>query len=375
MVVHSMLILLLVVAFTSLILRLLVAAYNYYSAPILKQGFSNKSDLVSILIPARDEENNIEILIQSILRQKGVTFEVIILDDHSTDGTKAIAEYYASLHSEIKVISGRALPDGWTGKNFACHQLAQAASGRYLVFLDADVSIHPELISSAVKQMEDKNLSLLSLFCKQETRTFGEKVTVPLMNYLLLTLLPIRLIEGHSDPIFSAACGQFMMFSAENYHRFQWHRMARGRITEDLAIMKLLKQANEKGQGLLSGNLMTCRMYNGFNDAVNGFSKNFITPFNDSIPLFLLFLLAILIGPILIISTLNLYMAIALLAIVGLTRFYIGQLSGERIWEILLHPIQMLIFVYIGIIAIHKRCTKSVDWKGRTIPVSENALG
>jgi glycosyltransferase involved in cell wall biosynthesis len=377
-----MLLLLLIVAFTFLILRLSVAAYNFYSAPMLIKGRCQEVELVSILIPARDEERNIENLLQSVLLQKGVSFEVIILDDHSSDNTKAIASAYASKYSQIKVISGKELPMGWTGKNYACHQLAQAANGRYLVFLDADVSIHPELISSAVRQMENKELSLLSLFCRQQTQTFGEKVTVPLMNYLLLTLLPIKLIEGHTDPIFSAACGQFMMFRADNYRLYQWHKRARGRITEDLAIMKMLKQADEKGEGLLSGTLMTCRMYTGFNDAVKGFS----------ILLFVLFLSAIMLGPLFILGTENIYLISAVLIIIGFTRFFTGRLSGENTWEILLHPIQMFSFFYIGLIAIYRRYTRSVSWKGRTLTmrsatkedtsgqksqkiISENALG
>jgi len=391
MVVHLMLLLLLIVAFIFLILRLSVAAYNYYTTPVLLKGRCKEKELVSILIPARDEERNIGELLKSVLLQKGVSFEIIVLDDHSSDNTKAIALEYAGNYSQVKVMSGKELPIGWTGKNYACHQLAQAASGRYLVFLDADVSIHPELISSAVRQMESKELSLLSLFCRQQTQTFGEKVTVPLMNYLLLTLLPIKLIEGHADPIFSAACGQFMMFKADNYHTYQWHKLARGRITEDLAIMKMLKQADEKGEGLLSDNLMTCRMYTGFGDAVKGFSKNFITPFNDSILLFVLFLSAIMLGPLFILSTENSYLIAAVLLIIGSTRFFTGRLSGESILEILLHPFQMFSFFYIGLVAIYRRYTRSVDWKGRTLVmpkskvpatnqksrkiVSENALG
>jgi hypothetical protein len=268
------------------------------------------------------------------------------------------------------------LPDGWTGKNFACFQLAQAARGKYLVFLDADVELHPDLVRSAVYQMRLKGLSLLSLFCRQEVRTFGEKVTVPLMNFLLLTLLPIRLIESHKDPIFSAACGQFMMFTSETYHKYQWHERASAKIAEDLAIMKMIKQNAVKGQGLLSGKLMTCRMYTGFIDAVEGFSKNFITPFNDSIALFVLFLSVVLFGPLLVIGTGDLYLILGLLSIISLTRFFTGKLSGEPNWKILLHPFQMLSLFYIGLVSVYRRCTKSVSWKGRVIPmVTENVLG
>jgi glycosyltransferase involved in cell wall biosynthesis len=362
---------LIIITFTFLILRLLVAGYNYFSAPVLNSPPCEESVLISVLIPARDEENNIRRLLNSLLVQKSVSLEIIVLDDHSRDATKAIVEEYASKNSTIRVLAGQALPEGWTGKNFACFQLAQAASGRYLVFLDADVELHPELISRAIQRMQNKTLSLLSLFCKQRIETFGEKVTVPLMNYLLFTLLPIRLIESHSHPIFSAACGQFMMFTCQNYRRYQWHKQARGRITEDLAIMKLLKQNGEKGEGLLSGNLMACRMYNGFIDAVNGFSKNFITPFNDSIFLFLMFLAVVIIGPILILCSTNPYMIASLIFIIALTRFFTGKLSGEKIWQILLHPFQMSSLLYIGLVSVYRRWTKSVSWKGRTLSVTK----
>jgi glycosyltransferase involved in cell wall biosynthesis len=361
-----------VITFTFLILRLLVAAYNYFTSPKLIPKQSEETGLISILIPARDEEKNIGRLLDSVLVQKDLLYEVIVLDDHSTDSTKRIVEEYARLHPEVKLLTGAPLPNGWTGKNFACHQLANAAAGKFLVFLDADVVISPELISSAVQRMKEKNLSLLSLFCQQHTSTFGEKITVPLMNYLLFTLLPIRLIESNPRPIFSAACGQFMMFKASNYLHYQWHQRACGNVTEDLAIMKMLKRNGEKGEGILSGKLMTCRMYNGFNDAVNGFSKNFITPFSNSVLLFILFLSVVLIGPLIILATANPYLIALLIAVIAVTRFFTGKLSGEKIGRIILHPFQMISLFYIGLVSIYNRCTGLGQWKGRKVAATRN---
>lgn len=367
MVVDLMLWILIVISFTFLLMRLIVAGYNYFNAPVLVSNTFKDSDLLSILIPARNEEGNIGALLDSILQQQQVKYEVIVLDDHSTDRTGAIVKDYASRHPEIKLLQGQLLPEGWTGKNFACYQLAQEATGKYLLFIDADVILEDSLVSTAVGHLKNKSLTLLSLFCQQQTTTFGEKITVPLMNYLLLTLLPLKLIESHADPIFSAACGQFMLFDGANYRTNQWHLQVRGQVTEDLAIMKKVKENGNNGEGMLSGKLMTCRMYGGFYEAVNGFSKNFIAPFNDSIPLFIAFLTVVIAGPIAIISTGNLLLITALISLVTVTRFFTGRLSGEPVIQIILHPFQMLSFLCIGIVSIYHRYAGTGYWKGRKV--------
>ena len=328
------------------------------------------AEVVSVLIPARNEQHNIYRLLDSILLQKGVVYEIFVLDDHSTDHTRLIVEKYAAVHNCIKLLSGAPLPPGWTGKNYACHQLAQAASGKYLVFLDADVELHPEVLASSIFRMRQKKLSLLSLFADQETLTFAEQVTVPLMNYLLLTLLPLRLIESHKFPIFSAACGQFMLFNSEDYLSNQWHQRARDKVVEDLTIMKMVKQNGLRGEGLMAGGLMKCRMYFDYMAAIMGFSKNFIAPFNDHIPVFLAFIAALILGPVLILVSGNLFLIIGYIVLVIASRYFTSKLSGRlAATDIVYHPIQMASLLTIAGLALYWKCTKSVQWKGRTIVV------
>ena len=110
-----------------LLLQLLVAIYNYCSSPtLIPQQYDNTS-LISVLIPARNEASNLPGLIHSILAQNLANIEIIVLDDHSTDDTKAVAEAIALLNKQVRVIQGKTLPEGWTGKNYACHQLALEA--------------------------------------------------------------------------------------------------------------------------------------------------------------------------------------------------------------------------------------------------------
>ena len=352
-----------------LLLQLLVAAYNYYSSPTLIPQQCDNTSLISILVPARNEASNLPGLINSILAQNLANIEIIVLDDHSSDDTRAVAEAIALLNKQVRVIQGKPLPEGWTGKNFACHQLALEASGSHLLFLDADVLLDQSAIESAVGRMDKKQLSLLSLFPQQQTLTLGEMITVPLMNYLLLTLLPLKLIESHTDPIFSAACGQFMLFRASSYHYHQWHKQARGIVSEDLAIMKMLKQNGEKGEGLLCGDLVRCRMYTDFQTATQGFSKNFIAPFNNSIPVFLLFILVVSFCPLLIMFAGNKWEILAMVSLIAGTRLLTNKLSGQPASHILLHPLQLLSLSYIAVTSINQRLNRSTMWKGRSIPI------
>lgn len=324
--------------------------------------------MISILVPARNEAVNLPGLLNSIVVIKDVHYEVIILDDNSDDGTFQVVETFANLHPGFRVIKGGVLPSGWTGKNYACWQLAQVAKGDYFLFVDADVQLKPEVISSALYRMSAKKLALLSLFSKQKMHSLGERLTVPLMNYLLLTLLPIRLIADHPDPIFSAACGQFMLFSAPEYRRYQWHRRLAAKVAEDLGIMKALKQCGLKGEGLMAGGLMSCRMYTSFSTAISGFAKNFIAPFNDSLWLFIPFVLTIILGPLLIIADGNSYLIAILIILTASSRIYVSLLAGERCWlNVVLHPLQMLSFLLISCIAVTQHLFKSSSWKGRRL--------
>ena len=354
------------ILFVFLFSRMAVAGYNYFTLPRLNRQHSGAGDLLSILIPARNEENNISTLLKSVLTQRNIKFEIIVLDDHSTDDTAVILERFAAKHSCIKVLKGQPLPSDWTGKNYACHQLSKAAKGKYIVFLDADVELHPDALASALSQMRKKDLSLLSLFPDQQTTTLGEQMTVPLMNYLLLTLLPLRLIESHRFPVFSAACGQFMMFNAADYQKHQWHFKARGKIAEDLVIMKLVKQSGSRGEGLMAGGLIRCRMYMGFQEAVKGFSKNFIAPFNDSVALFIGFLSLLVVGPAILIYIAPWHMLALFAIMIAITRFFTAMLSGRNfIFELLLHPLQIFSLLCISSLAIYSKFNRSVSWKGR----------
>jgi len=351
-----------------LILRFTVTLFNFISNPKLTRVNRPYNDLVSILIPARNEARNILGLLESIHLQDYKDYEVIVYDDCSDDQTHRICSEFAAAHPRFRVIKGEQLPDGWLGKNYACYQLAKLARGKYFLFLDADTTIAKNLINSAVHRVQIYKLALLSLFPNQDMQTFGEKTTVPLLHYLLLNLLPLRLVRLTKSAAFATACGQFMLFDAAIYQQQQWHKMVKSKIVEDAEIMKLIKTAAYNGEVLLANGMINCRMYNGYQDALNGFGKNALAVFNYSTLALLIYILIIVGGPLLVITTLNIGLIVFMTGLIVLTRVMICLSAGQNaVLNIILHPVQMVNLAIIAFLSIQRHLTKTAVWKGRRV--------
>lgn len=351
-----------------IVLRFSVTLFNFISDPKLRRVGKQYSDMVSILIPVRNEADNILTLLKSIHQQDYQNYEVIILDDGSTDDTFAVCSVFNKTHPKFNVIKGGGLPAGWIGKNYACHQLAQQAGGNYLLFLDADEQIKPGLINSAIHRMHLNKLGLLSLFTNQEMVTMGEKLVVPLMHFVLLNLLPVRLISLVKNPSIAAASGQFMLFDAMIYHEEQWHRVVKDKVVEDVEIMRLIKTKAYNGEALLANGMISCRMYKNYNEAINGFSKNFLAAFNYSVIGFLIYLMLVIIFPMILIMTLNFPLILFMCGLIILTRIMISLESGQNaLYNVVLHPLQIFNMLLIAVLSIQKHLTKTTVWKGRRI--------
>ena len=282
-----------------------ISIYNLFTAPILAKCTPQVSDqkLVSVLIPARNEEKNIAKCIEGMINQDYPNKEIIILDDNSTDKTFEIA---SSIHSDnLNIIKGKELPSDWLGKNWACNQLSSVPKGDYLLFIDADVDLKPSAISSAVYEMNTSNATLISIFPTQIIKSFGEYLIVPLMNWLLLSFLPLRFVYSSSNKSFIAANGQFMLWKKDDYKRLGGHNKVKNKVVEDMEIARLVKLNLLKVKTMLGGELVLCRMYNSLSESYNGFQKNFYAGFSINPILFLIiisFLLVVFLSPILVIQ-------------------------------------------------------------------------
>ncbi|MEJ7693076.1 glycosyltransferase family 2 protein [Daejeonella sp.] len=356
--------------FLFLILRFTVTLFNFISNPKLTSSPREYDDFVSVLIPARDEEQNILNLLQSIREQDYPHYEVIVLDDHSSDRTLEICEKFAASDKRFRVVPGKELPKDWLGKNYACYQLAQEARGKFLMFLDADETVADGLLNNAVHRMKFYRLDLLSLFTNQVMVTLGERMIVPLMHFILLNLLPLRLVRLSKSPAFSAASGQFMMFKAENYKEYQWHEMVKKKVVEDIEIMRSVKGLGFRGEALLANGYVFCRMYRNFTDAFRGFSKNLLAGFNNNVIGLFLYLLLVILGPLAMAYILSAELLFFAMALIILSRVMISLMSGQNVWlNIILHPVQLLSMLFIAVISVKKYFTKTIVWKGRPIRI------
>jgi glycosyltransferase involved in cell wall biosynthesis len=356
------------IIFFFLILRFTVTLFNFISNPKLTQSPKYYKDLVSILIPARNEEQDIIRLLQSLKIQDYQNIEVIVLDDNSEDKTHQISQEFCASDSRFKIIKGKPLENGWLGKNYACHQLTQQAKGKFLLFLDADEEVKNGLINNAIYRMYLGKLSLLSLFTNQVMKTNAEKSVIPLMHFLLLNLLPLRLVKLSKMPAFSAASGQFMLFNAADYHQNLWHQSVKSKVVEDVEIMKQIKTNGYKGEVLLANGYLLCRMYKSYQECLNGFSKNLLSGFGNSIVGLLVYIFLIIIGPIIIAFNLNFQLVYLAITLIVFSRIMISLLSGQNvILNIFFHTLQMLNLLLLAILSIQKSISKNVVWKGRSI--------
>jgi glycosyltransferase involved in cell wall biosynthesis len=356
------------VVFFFLIIRFTITLFNFISNPKLPKSSRRYNELVSILIPARNEEEDIINLLKSIKLQDYENYEVIILDDDSEDDTYNKCQRFCEKNKKFRVVRGQELPEGWLGKNFACHQLASQAKGKYLLFLDADEVIKDGLINNSIHRMKLGRLALLSLFTNQQMDTVGERLVVPLMHFILLNSLPLRLVKLSKKTSLAAASGQFMFFDAALYHKHSWHAQVKNNVVEDVEIIKLVKAYQYNTESLLGNGYIYCRMYKSYGEALQGFSKNLLAGFNNNIAALICYLLLVILGPIFIAMYLDVQLLFFAITLIILSRIMISLASGQNaLLNILLHPLQMISFVIIAILSIKKSLSAEISWKGRII--------
>jgi len=356
------------IIFAFTLIQLIVAIINSVTVQLPKSGICNFNGLVSVLIPARNEESNIANLLSDLQNQDCQNIEIIVFNDLSTDRTEEIVTQFAKNDTRIRLINSDGLPQGWLGKNYACHSLSKMAKGEYLLFLDADVRMKDGIIANSIALAEKHKTGLLSIFPKQKMASLGEYLTVPAMNYILLTLLPLVLVLKSKFPSMAAANGQFMLFVRAKYFETLPHVKFRNSKVEDIEIARYFKQQNIPVVCTLGDDTIECRMYHGFDEAVNGFSKNVVNFFGNSFFAAILFWIVTTFGFLVILSELSTVRFYIFLIIVLATRVVISFISKQNIFLnlILLVPQQLTLGILIYKAVIYK-FNKQLKWKGRTI--------
>jgi chlorobactene glucosyltransferase len=234
---------------------------------------------VSLLVPARNEEDNIERCVSSLLAQDYPNFEVLILDDQSTDRTRQIIEDLSRSDPRLQVLDGQPLQPGWLGKNWACAQLADRAEGQLLFFTDADTFFQPQTLRAAVAVLQGEQGDLLTGFPRQEVHSWGERFIVPLFSWAFYCFTPLLIAYRLKLPWLSNAIGQMLLFRREAYQTIGGHAAVRDCITEDLSLARRVKSFGLSWRVMDVTQLISCRMYRSGREAFAGLSKNLFAAF------------------------------------------------------------------------------------------------
>ena len=229
---------------------------------------------VSVLIPARNEERVIAACLESLLASRGIAVDIVVLDDGSTDRTAEIVREIALRDSRVRLLSSPPLPGGWNGKQHACYALSKAARSSVLCFLDADVRLAPEALASMSTFLAATGSDLVSGFPRQETETTLEWLLLPLIQFVLLSYLPLAGMRAFRSPGFGAGCGQFLMVRREAYRKTGGHAEIRATMHDGLLLPQLFRKHGLRTDIADLTHLATCRMYRSASEVWQGLSKN-----------------------------------------------------------------------------------------------------
>jgi chlorobactene glucosyltransferase len=347
--------------------------------------------LVSILVPARNEERNIRACVESLLTQDYPNWELLVLDDHSSDGTgQIVREMFAASGAKrrLELVSGESLPGDWVGKNWACHQLSQKANGDYLFFTDADTTHAPGTVTATVAFARKHRADLVSAWPRMITKTLGEKLIIPIILVVGFAMCPhwatilfqrfpaiARRLPRSVLRAAGGANGQFMFFSSGGYKQIGGHLTVKSNVVEDVALGREVAAQIGKGLRLFNCDSLrfsTVRMYRSFGETWAGFTKNLRAIFEDREVAFWLFLLSMwgcflvpwfrwvwateAIRPI----------ALAEFGLLVFVRFAVTWRFSLTWLGAALHPLGVGLVIACSLQSWRLSHTCGVEWKGRT---------
>ena len=238
------------------------------------RGPLSTGEAVSVLIPARNEASNIRATLEAVLANHDCTFEIVVLNDHSTDRTAAIVSEFVQRDSRVRLETVPPLPAGWCGKQHACHALAKLAHHPLLVFMDADVRLAPEALARMARFMQSSGADLASGVPRQELGTFSERLLIPQIHFILLGFLPMHFMRWTKSPAFSAGCGQLFIARRDAYVQTGGHAMIRQTLHDGVKLPRLFRRAGFRTELFDATDLATCRMYHTNAETWRGLGKN-----------------------------------------------------------------------------------------------------
>jgi chlorobactene glucosyltransferase len=249
-------------------------ASSWIHVPVVE--FVPDAPPVSVIVPARDEERSIERCVRSLLAQTAPDFEVIVVDDRSTDGTRAILDRVARDDARLRVIAGDVLPPDWIGKPWALHQGALHARGNWLLFTDADSVHSPYSLTSSLAFARAQRVDAISTITYQELGTWAERAILPsILGLVFFSQGNFAQLNDPGQRQRALANGQYIFVSRRAYEGLGGHAAVRGEIVEDIELARRFKTDGRYRLLMAAGqDLARVRMYHSFGEIWNGFTKN-----------------------------------------------------------------------------------------------------
>lgn len=343
---------------------------------------SGMQPLVSLVIPARNERHNIRRCVESALATRYPAFEIVVVDDHSTDGTAAIVAELAARDERVRVVTPAALPNGWFGKQWACDAGARLARGGIVGFMDADTWQAPDLVPRVVNAMESRRADMLTVAGEQEMGSFWERLIQPQVFAILGARYGgTEIVNASRHAANKIANGQCMFFRRDAYDAMGGHGAVRDKVAEDLALAQHWFLAGRTVTLTLGLTQLRTRMYTSLRELVDGWGKNIYAGGRDAMPRGLIGraifpLLLVLPGLSGVLPPVLVAFGVAGLVIPPVMTWASIVLVINLLWWLLvyaslrmsplyalLHPLGAAALLYISVRAILRG--RNVRWKGR----------
>ena len=333
--------------------------------------------MVSVCIPARNEEANIEACVRSVLANVDVAVEVLVYDDQSTDATPAILARLVADDARVRVVPTQPLPQGWNGKQWGCERMGQAAHGQWVLFTDADVRFERDCVARTLARAESLGADLLSTVPRQVTGSWAEHAVIPLISFVLLSYLPMARMRATTSPAASGACGQFILARRDAWLASGGHAAFRASMHDGIKMPRAFRRAGFRTDLFDGTDLVQCRMYRGFGQVWRGFAKNAYEGLGS--PVLLLFV-TLLHGCAVLLPWLTLALGLvgvamspwvpwvaALTIVAGFAQRIVLARRFAHAWaSVALHPVGILMLTVIQWYSLWLHLTGRRAWKGRT---------
>ncbi|MBF8252026.1 MAG: glycosyltransferase [Actinobacteria bacterium] len=328
---------------------------------------SEISDFVSVIVPLRNEANNVIELIENLRSQNSLAnVEFILLDDNSDDSTFDLVSAAIEKKPNFRLIQGEPLPFGWIGKVWALHQLLAQTHGEIIVSIDADVRLTHDALSKSITLMKSIQLDFLSPYPRQIAQTLGERLIQPLLQWSWMSTLLLRLSERTAFSSMAVANGQFFVVKKRALDAAGGYEAVKNAVLDDVFLARRLIKTGSHGAVVSGAKIAECRMYSSWSEIEAGYGKSlrhgFGSIFGSVSAIVFIFLTGV--APLILALSGSLWGWLAF-ASMTITRILSAHRSRMRIFDSLLHPISSTLLIYLILYSYVKR--GDVQWKGRTV--------